>query len=49
MLACQTRKAATLQLLAQHFVDGQLSDASFATMSDAQVEAALTEIKGIGP
>jgi DNA-3-methyladenine glycosylase II len=44
-----TRKGATLRALAERFVDGRLSDESLSHMSDAEVEAALTEIPGIGP
>jgi DNA-3-methyladenine glycosylase II len=44
-----TRKAATLRAVAERFVDGRLSDEAFARMSDAEVEAALTDIPGIGP
>jgi DNA-3-methyladenine glycosylase II len=44
-----TRKGATLRALAERFVDGRLSDKSLARMTDEQVEAALTEIPGIGP
>ena len=43
------RKAATLRDLAERFVDGRLSDATLAAMSDEEVEAALTEVPGIGP
>jgi DNA-3-methyladenine glycosylase II len=43
------RKGATLRRLAERFVDGRLSDDALARMSDAEVEAALTEIPGIGP
>jgi DNA-3-methyladenine glycosylase II len=43
------RKAATLRAIAERFVDGRLSDEAFATMTDAEVETALTEIPGIGP
>jgi DNA-3-methyladenine glycosylase II len=43
------RKAATLRALAERFVDGRLSDEAFARMTDAEVEAALTEVPGIGP
>jgi DNA-3-methyladenine glycosylase II len=43
------RKAATLRELAQRFVDGELSDESFARMSDEEIEAALTHVRGIGP
>jgi DNA-3-methyladenine glycosylase II len=44
-----TRKGATLRALAERFVDGRLSDESLARMSDEEVEAALTEVPGIGP
>ena len=43
------RKAATLRALAERFVDGRLSDKALARMTDAEVEAALTEVSGIGP
>ena len=43
------RKGATLRALAERFVDGRLSDAALARMTDADVEAALTEVPGIGP
>src|SRR5271155_4387820 len=43
------RKAATLRALAERFVDGELSDESLARMSDEEIEAALTEVPGIGP
>jgi DNA-3-methyladenine glycosylase II len=43
------RKGATLRALAERFVDGRLSDDALAQMSDAEVEAALTEVSGIGP
>ena len=43
------RKGATLYALAQRFVDGRLSDAALERMTDEEVEAALTEVKGIGP
>jgi DNA-3-methyladenine glycosylase II len=44
-----TRKGATLRALAELFVDGRLSDTSLAGMNDEQIEAALTEVPGIGP
>jgi len=44
-----TRKGATLRALAERFLDGRLSDKSLARMSDEEVEAALTEVPGIGP
>ena len=42
------RKGQTLRALAERFVDGRLSDEAFATMTDEEVEAALTEVPGIG-
>ncbi len=44
-----TRKGATLRALAERFLDGRLSDELLARMTDAEIEAALTEIPGIGP
>lgn len=44
-----TRKGATLRALAERFVDGRLSDKAFARMTDEEIEAALTEVPGIGP
>lgn len=43
------RKGETIRALAQRFVDGRLSDESLAAMSDDEVEAALTDVPGIGP
>jgi DNA-3-methyladenine glycosylase II len=43
------RKGATLRALAERFADGRLSDGALARMSDVEVEAALTEVPGIGP
>jgi DNA-3-methyladenine glycosylase II len=43
------RKGATLWALAERFVDGRLSDAALAGMTDDEVEAALTDVPGIGP
>src|SRR3984893_18563027 len=43
------RKGATIRGLAERFVDGRLSDESLALMKDDEVEAALTEVSGIGP
>jgi DNA-3-methyladenine glycosylase II len=43
------RKGATLRALAQRFVDGRLSDEALSRMTDDEVEAALTEVPGIGP
>ena len=42
------RKGATLRSLAERFVDGRLSDEALARMTDEEVEAALTEVPGIG-
>jgi DNA-3-methyladenine glycosylase II len=44
-----SRKTATLQAVAQRFVDGGLSDEGLSAMSDDDVVAALTSISGIGP
>jgi DNA-3-methyladenine glycosylase II len=44
-----TRKGATLRALAERFVDGRLSDDAFSQMADDEIEAALTEVSGIGP
>src|SRR6476659_6401112 len=43
------RKAATLRALAVRFLDGRLDEESLTRMSDDEVEAALTEVPGIGP
>jgi DNA-3-methyladenine glycosylase II len=43
------RKAETVRALAERFVDGRLSTAALERMTDEEVEAALTEVKGIGP
>jgi DNA-3-methyladenine glycosylase II len=43
-----TRKGATLRALAERFVDGRLSDEALSHMTDDEVEAALTEVPGIG-
>jgi DNA-3-methyladenine glycosylase II len=43
------RKGATLRALAERFVDGRLSDKALARMTDEEIEAALTEVPGIGP
>lgn len=43
------RKGATLRALAERFVDGWLSDAALERMTDEEVEAALTDVSGIGP
>jgi DNA-3-methyladenine glycosylase II len=44
-----TRKGATLRALAERFVDGRLSDEALARMTDDEIDAALTEVPGIGP
>ena len=44
-----TRKGDTLRALAQRFVDGRLSENAFSAMTDQEIEAALTEVPGIGP
>jgi DNA-3-methyladenine glycosylase II len=43
------RKGQTLRALAERFVDGRLSDDALSNMTDGEVEAALTEVSGIGP
>lgn len=43
------RKVQTLVALAQRFVDGRLDADAMARMSDAEVEAALCEVPGVGP
>ena len=43
------RKGDTLRALAQRFVDGRLSEEAFSGMTDQEVEAALTDVPGIGP
>jgi DNA-3-methyladenine glycosylase II len=43
------RKGATLRALAERFADGRLSDKGLAGMADDEVDAALTEVPGIGP
>jgi DNA-3-methyladenine glycosylase II len=47
--ASRPEKGATLRALAERFVDGRLSDEALSRMSDDEVEAALTEVPGIGP
>jgi DNA-3-methyladenine glycosylase II len=44
-----TRKGATLRALAERFVDGRLSDDALSRVTDDEIEAALTEVPGIGP
>jgi DNA-3-methyladenine glycosylase II len=44
-----TRKGATLRALAERFLDGRLSDEVLSRMTDAEIEATLTEVPGIGP
>jgi DNA-3-methyladenine glycosylase II len=43
-----TRKGETLRAIAERFVDGRLSEEALARMTDAEVEAVLTEVPGIG-
>jgi DNA-3-methyladenine glycosylase II len=43
------RKGATLRALADRFGDGRLSDKALSHMTDEEIEAALTEVSGIGP
>jgi len=43
------RKGSTLRALAERFVDGRLGDSALSGMTDAEIEAALTEVPGIGP
>jgi len=43
------RKGTTLRALAERFIDGRLSDAALSHMTDAEIEAVLTEVPGIGP
>jgi DNA-3-methyladenine glycosylase II len=43
------RKGATLRALAERFVDSRLSDEALSRMTDDDVEAALTDVPGIGP
>jgi DNA-3-methyladenine glycosylase II len=44
-----TRKGETLRALAERFVDGRLSDEALSRMTDAEIEATLTEVPGTGP
>jgi len=43
------RKGTTIRALAERFVDGRLSDEALSGMTDAEIEALLTEVPGIGP
>ena len=43
------RKVETMRALAQAFVNGDLDDDTLAVTSDAEIEANLTAIPGIGP
>src|SRR5207253_989233 len=43
------RKGQTLRALAERFVDGRLSEKAFSRMTDEEIEAALTDVPGIGP
>ena len=42
------RKGETMRELAERFVDGRLSDAALSRSSDAEIEAVLTEVPGVG-
>ena len=42
------RKQETLRALAERFVDGRLGDEALSRMTDDEVEAALTDVPGIG-
>src|SRR5580704_15540618 len=44
-----SRKSDTLRALAERFVDGRLSEEAFPAMADQEIEAALTDVPGIGP
>jgi DNA-3-methyladenine glycosylase II len=43
------RKGDTLRALAERFADGRLSELAFPGMTDQEIEAALTDVPGIGP
>ncbi|MEA2403512.1 MAG: DNA-3-methyladenine glycosylase, partial [Thermoleophilaceae bacterium] len=43
------RKAATLGAIAERFADGRLCDDALSHMTDEEVEAALTDVPGVGP
>lgn len=43
------RKVATVRAVAEEFVAGRLSDEELEHLSDAEIEARLTAIRGIGP
>ena len=43
------RKGETLRALAERFVDGRLNEKAFSRMTDEEIEADLTEVRGIGP
>src|SRR5579862_8911999 len=43
------RKGETLRALAERFADGRLSEDAFRGMTDQEIEAALTDVRGIGP
>jgi DNA-3-methyladenine glycosylase II len=43
------RKSDTLRAVAQRFVDGRLNEEAFSGMTDQDIEAALTDVPGIGP
>jgi DNA-3-methyladenine glycosylase II len=43
------RKGETIRALSERFVDGSLSEKAFRGMTDQEIEAALTDVPGIGP
>ena len=43
------RKVETLRELARRFVAGEFTDKGFARLTDDEIEAALTQVPGIGP
>jgi DNA-3-methyladenine glycosylase II len=43
------RKGETLRVLAERFVEGRLSDEALSRLTDAEVEAVLTKVPGVGP
>lgn len=43
------RKVQTIRALAAEFAEGRISDETLRVMSDAEIEARLTAIPGIGP
>lgn len=43
------RKVQTIRAIAAEFADGRLTEAALRAMSDAEIEARLTTIPGVGP